>query len=197
MSAIDDLFALKLQQGDKFTPDEVDNDLRVLAEFWLTCYEGDFEFLTDLKRTMRERPLSNGMLKGVLNCMLAQMREPLEPGMYKRDDAIYKVQLSRTSKRPYAKQVKLWEACENHVAPDDRERYWMPCPNCGRDDGAAGVSFDYAPEAIKRLALIHRMSLDEAKALGCLYGTCIVCGRTLSDEKSIAAGIGPVCAKRV
>lgn len=38
------------------------------------------------------------------------------------------------------------------------------------------------------------LSLERAKELGHLYGRCIRCGRTLTDEASIAAGIGPVCA---
>ncbi|QOC56182.1 hypothetical protein SEA_MADI_37 [Gordonia phage Madi] len=38
------------------------------------------------------------------------------------------------------------------------------------------------------------LSLEEAKAFGKMYGFCIRCGRTLTDEGSIAAGIGPICA---
>ncbi|ADX31967.1 hypothetical protein TPA2_gp53 [Tsukamurella phage TPA2] len=38
------------------------------------------------------------------------------------------------------------------------------------------------------------LTLERAKELGHLYGRCIRCGRTLTDEGSIAAGIGPVCA---
>jgi hypothetical protein len=59
------------------------------------------------------------------------------------------------------------------------------------------AEFEYAPGAMRVLAPEHRMSLEDAKAFGALYGTCCVCGRTLTDEKSIAAGIGPVCGKRV
>lgn len=40
------------------------------------------------------------------------------------------------------------------------------------------------------------MTLDQAKAFGALYGVCCNCGRTLTDEGSIEAGIGPVCAKK-
>ena len=59
------------------------------------------------------------------------------------------------------------------------------------------AEFEYAPGAIRTLTADHRMTLEDAKAFGALYGTCCVCGRTLTDEKSIAAGIGPVCGKRV
>lgn len=69
----------------------------------------------------------------------------------------------------------------------------------GDDEGAPArrVTFEYEPGAIKRLRPSDRMTLEDAKAFGALYGTCCVCGRTLTDEKSIEAGIGPVCAGKV
>lgn len=42
-----------------------------------------------------------------------------------------------------------------------------------------------------------RMTIEFAKQYGALYGTCIVCGRTLTNEESIEAGIGPVCGAKV
>ena len=57
--------------------------------------------------------------------------------------------------------------------------------------------FVHAPGAIRDLATQGRkLSLEEAKSYGKLYGTCIRCGRTLTDETSIAAGIGPICAEK-
>jgi len=55
--------------------------------------------------------------------------------------------------------------------------------------------FVHAPGAIKDIREHGRkMSLEEAKECGKLYGTCVRCGRTLTDENSIEAGIGPICA---
>lgn len=58
--------------------------------------------------------------------------------------------------------------------------------------------FEYFKGA-RRLLLAEgrRMTLEEAKAYGALYGTCCVCGRTLTNETSIEAGIDPVCAGRL
>lgn len=42
----------------------------------------------------------------------------------------------------------------------------------------------------------HRMTLDEAKEYGKVTGTCCNCGRMLTNEESIAAGIGPICASK-
>ena len=41
-----------------------------------------------------------------------------------------------------------------------------------------------------------KLTLERARELGHLYGMCIRCGATLTDEDSIAAGIGPVCATK-
>jgi hypothetical protein len=41
----------------------------------------------------------------------------------------------------------------------------------------------------------HRMTKEEAAEYGDLYGVCINCQRTLTDEVSIAQGYGPVCAQ--
>lgn len=57
-----------------------------------------------------------------------------------------------------------------------------------------GQSFVYEKGAIYRLKPENKMTLEDAKEWGLLYGTCCVCGRTLTDETSIANGIGPVCA---
>lgn len=96
---------------------------------------------------------------------------PLEPGMYKSNNTIFKVQIAvHGSGKPYAKRLEQDE------------------------DGAWG--FVYAPGAVKNLSPDYKMSLEDAKQFGVLYGTCCVCGRMLTNESSIADGIGPVCAKR-
>lgn len=61
-------------------------------------------------------------------------------------------------------------------------------------DGEA--SFVYQGMATRFVKGLHKLSLDEAKSFGAIYGVCCNCGATLTDEGSIAAGIGPVCAKR-
>jgi hypothetical protein len=57
--------------------------------------------------------------------------------------------------------------------------------------------FAYEQGGMRRIAEAGRkMTLDEAKSYGRLYGVCCKCGATLTDERSIEAGIGPVCAGR-
>lgn len=42
----------------------------------------------------------------------------------------------------------------------------------------------------------NKLAIEDAAAFGHRFGSCIVCGRELTDPASVAAGIGPVCAKR-
>jgi hypothetical protein len=91
-------------------------------------------------------------------------------GMHRLGGKIYKVQVAvNGSGNEYAKELR----------------------NLGDVDG---FGFVYAPGVVRKLSVRTRLTLEEAKEFGALYGTCCVCGRTLTDEKSIAAGIGPVCA---
>ena len=90
-------------------------------------------------------------------------------GWYKLDGVIYKVQKAvHGSGNLYAKRLD---------------------PETG--------DWDYVPGMAMRLSDTHRLAREEAAAMGKLYGRCMVCGRTLTDETSIGAGIGPVCAGRL
>jgi hypothetical protein len=90
--------------------------------------------------------------------------------MYLVDGVVFKAQRSKTSGRVYALRLVV--------------------------DGDAG-SFQYDPGAIRGLRPEHRMSIEQAREFGHEFGVCCVCGATLTDPKSIEAGIGPICAGRV
>lgn len=61
------------------------------------------------------------------------------------------------------------------------------------DDGR----FVYAGAAARFVRPEGRMGLEEAKEHGRRTGRCMMCGRLLTNKESIAAGIGPVCGRRV
>ena len=88
------------------------------------------------------------------------------PGVYWTDGTLYKVQISKSSGRPYAKRE------------------------------APGSSWEYAPGVIYSLKACDLLTLDQAKAYGRATGVCVCCGRDLSDPVSVEAGIGPVCEAR-
>lgn len=54
--------------------------------------------------------------------------------------------------------------------------------------------WEYYPGAVTKLRSEFKMDLEACKSFGKLYGRCMVCSRTLTDEESVAAGIGPICA---
>lgn len=62
-------------------------------------------------------------------------------------------------------------------------------------DRATG-DFEFVSGAVNKIRPETKMSLADAKRYGELYGRCIKCGRTLTDDESIAAGIGPICADK-
>lgn len=53
-----------------------------------------------------------------------------------------------------------------------------------------------SPEVEREIVSVAADPLNAAIAYGKRYGKCSVCARTLTDEASVARGIGPVCAER-
>jgi hypothetical protein len=101
-------------------------------------------------------------------------------GMYLLPDGrIVKVQYAvHGSGKPYAKLLTKLD---------------VPKTSRGKE---IGWDFEYAPGLVKECKPEFKMTLEQAKEWGALYGACCNCGATLTDEVSIEAGIGPVCAKR-
>lgn len=56
-------------------------------------------------------------------------------------------------------------------------------------------AFEYAGKAPLRWEL-ERLTAERAAELGRLYGMCVACGATLTDEDSIERGLGPICANK-
>lgn len=65
-----DVVALILANHGKFEVHQVDDGLARWAHAWLQAYQGDFEFLLDV-RSKAKASLSPGQAKGVLNCARA------------------------------------------------------------------------------------------------------------------------------
>lgn len=60
--------------------------------------------------------------------------------------------------------------------------------------GVTDAWFAYAAGAIRKLRPEWRMTHEQAKAFGALYGVCCNCARTLTHEDSIFNGYGKTCA---
>jgi hypothetical protein len=118
--------------------------------------------------------------------------QDLELGMYQVDGQIYKIKWNKYNTYKYAEklvitQKNVWE---------DETNSWKLVPK-----GA----FKYAPSMMNTLTSENKMTEEMAKAFhdatkekyGVDYGFCCVCGKLLIVKKSIAAGIGPVCATKL
>ena len=97
-----------------------------------------------------------------------------EPGMYRRDGVIYQVVRSKNAKL-YAKRLVF-----TYVSGKVHK-----------------IELDYSKGMIFSIHAEDRLTLDEVAEIGKLTSWCCVCRKKLTVKKSIAAGIGPVCAKKV
>lgn len=105
-------------------------------------------------------------------------------GMYRLDGEVYKVQVAvHGSGHLYAKRLVI-------DAPAVRDAHG----NITRP-GQAHYERDHT--AIAKLRDEHRMTVADAKGFGDLYGMCMRCAATLTDEDSIAMGMGKVCAGKI
>jgi hypothetical protein len=122
-------------------------------------------------KVLTGEPLSPNMVAAILRNRPAQPAQPATDGWYRKDEVIYKVQVAvNGSGHVYAKQLVVEEGT-------------------GRWEYARGMAY--------QLTEADRLSTEDAAAFGKLYGVCAVCGRILTDEKSIEQGIGPVCISRL
>lgn len=137
--------------------------------------------MEDIDCAVHDKQVASRMIDALLKSPKKANPEVVaEVGMYRLGETIYKVQKTRDGERFYAK--RLVQIGGNRLTEINE---------------VVKFEFDYDPGAIKNLKPEHRLSLEEAKAFGIKYGVCCVCSATLSDAKSVANGIGPVCAKRV
>lgn len=126
----------------------------------------------------------------------AKLKMPESDGMYRNPQTgeIWKVQVAvHGSGKLYAKQMVGWARTDLDAAEGERvTSFQLEGKQTPMD-----IEFQFVKGAIYKIDASWKMTLDQAKAFGALYGTCCVCGRTLTDEKSIAAGIGPICAGKM
>jgi hypothetical protein len=115
---------------------------------------------------------------------------PTQDGIYRTEDGtIYKVLIAkRGSGHLYAKRLEATDCtrpgCERRVT----------LAKLRGDDGAHRHGhFVYAAGMIHQLRAEQRLSEHDARVYGRLYAICVACGADLTDETSIARGIGPIC----
>jgi len=138
-------------------------------------WERYFDALGGKDVTMAEAGQVIDALLKIAKKNAAPKAAPAPEGMHRLGDRIFKVQRAvHGSGNVYAKELV----------------------RNGEESDGEGFHFEYAPGIVKQLSTETLMTLEEATAWGALYGTCCVCGATLTDDESIARGIGPVCARK-
>ena len=164
------------------------NRLREAIAFVIR-YEGNFTFLKDMRKKVEAgEELTPNMISAILRCKARERprvpnkppepAEYVDPGIYVKDDVIYKVQLTRDKKRKYAK--RLVKIGGERLNENFDHVNW---------------TYEYAPGVIHTLQPRDRMSIEDAKTFGLRYGICANCGRRLEQADSVELGIGPVCIK--
>lgn len=129
----------------------------------------------------------------------------IEPGIYVMSGNFYKVQTAiYGSGNLYAKKLMLvWKDSKEPLT--DEELTWFSDPEVAQDYKKGGEHYgEIVGRFVKETGAITQLraienearlaTLEESKEFGQLYGICCLCGRLLTDEDSIAAGIGPICA---
>lgn len=115
--------------------------------------------------------------------------EPLRPvgeGFYSYQGVIHKVvRAIHGSGHLYAKKL-VYTGEDSVMDPKTGSQKLVPCAEWQR-------AYNWR----KTLREEMRLTQEEALAYGQMYGVCCICGITLTDEKSIERGIGPVCLKKM
>lgn len=109
----------------------------------------------------------------LLECPKQALKAPVkaEAGFYVLGELVYRVQPAKSTGNLYAKVLKT--------------------------SVFGKATWEYAPGMVTKLAEAPKLTLEAASSMGHHYGVCVVCGRTLTAEESVEAGIGPVCAGRI
>ena len=95
------------------------------------------------------------------------------PGFYKVDGFVYKVTPARSSDRTFAHQL------QEQIPNEAPEWKYM------------GLAKRFVP------MYADKLTLADAKLYGTTHGYCMICGRLLTAEQSVADGIGPICAGKL
>ena len=167
------LLALPLKEGYVIAPSEKQiNFVKKLSQDKL----GGIELLTNVLQEQKVNAveeLSKQVVSGLINTLLAKEDTPVtvtEVGAYLYEGEIYSLRIGVESRK-----WQVWSYDEN------AKKYL-------RNDSLLPL--------LKKIQPANRLTLEQAIKRSVQTGVCCHCGRTLTQLKSVAGGIGPICAKR-
>lgn len=167
------LLTLPLREGYVIAPSEKQiNFVKKLSQ----DKQGGIELLTNVLREQKVKAveeLSKQVVSGLINTLLAKEDTPVtitEVGAYLYEGEIYSIRLGVESRK-----WQVWSYS------DEQKKYV-------RDESLLPLLKKIQPE--------HRLTLEQAINRSVQTGACCHCGRTLTLLKSVASGMGAVCAKK-
>lgn len=170
---------------------------------WIKAHEDRFDFALSMHQAVcKYGHLTDGQMAAVARCM-------------DRDAARAAAQAAKAAAAPAAVHLnKLHAVMQRHAKfyagaltlsrRNADQLVWIKHEGSERvvgkiDNGVLtlwtrpGVDMDYVRDMLNEF---EQDPLAAAKKFGKLSGRCCSCGRDLTNDESIAAGIGPICAER-
>lgn len=194
--------------GRKFEDRDVTFGLAQAACEYAASYGGTFGFMVDMKKAACTSGLSAGQVRGVLNCLLVQVKNELPAEMleFKRIATLLETARQHLKWPKIRLQTTLGQQVFIGLAgPDSKEpgsvvvTYKWPDGyerqfggRISHDGTFRGSPPTDVKDVLKELAEDPERVATE---YGRLTGNCCFCGSGLIDERSTVVGYGPVCAK--
>ena len=176
-----DLITLLLKQPNKagivIPPTEKQLDF---ARALVTSKEGGQELLANVLQSRGVHSLeqlSRGDVSAIINSLKNTKTKEIpikisDVGAYLVDETIYSIRQGSESKK--------WQVWSYNA---EAEKYL-------RNDKKVEKTI------LEKVEVTNRLTLEQAIKYSAQVGICVHCGRTLTVLKSVAGGIGPICAKR-
>lgn len=194
----------------RWTAEDMSTPLVKGATVYATQYTGTFDFMVDMRRQAFRGTLSANQAKGVLNCMMAEVRRERQAAapretvdmsalmaLFRRAGASLRnprITLMLEGTGPVTLKLMTrgqYPGTINVVSGSWPNQTWY---------GRIGLEGDLVRGRAMTepvLTLIRELSenpVAAAQRYAALTGNCCFCNLPLTDERSTTAGYGPICA---
>lgn len=213
-TANDDLIATwgvcrEMSNDFRFTAEDVDAVLLRGATQYARLYAGSFDFMREMHAKALRSWLTMGQAKGVLNCMMAEVRreraaaEPRETvdftglrALFTRAGANLRAPRITLMLDDNAITVKLMTRGAHLGSINISSGTFEYGTWYGRVEmnGELMASRHMNPAVRQLIQELSENPVAAAQRYAHLTGNCCFCNRQLDDERSTSAGYGPVCA---
>ena len=164
------------------------------AHAYVTNYNGTFDYMVDMRK--RDSSLTIPMLRGVLNCMRAELSRM---DKFKDTNSADTIATEDTISGRYA--IDLNGKLGFFKVDVVTEGKWAGWTFVKRIIGGGRGSDNLVPvKGSERSTVLNTIGSDPQGAMlryGQEIGICGVCSRDLTDESSRAKGIGPICSENL